>query len=259
MTECGQTMKRLLLVLLWTPVTALANGCFLVADTYYQQLYCEIKAAGQGAGLPTLADFRRNNEQMQALLLKPYAVRAGIEIKMPVRHRPTTTSDTPRKASVAAAPQTVSPCRASGLMLECGDSSFQLVVNQPNALLEPGVLAADFAMNLPSYKGSVEDVAALQAYLLHSYEHYLRRMMAIGLGGSTLSYAKYAYLFNDLYDRGVSFSARFEKMFSYLKADKKTLQAPRRTQLPREFDPQYCIAVGALMVCQVGLVNLVFE
>lgn len=242
-------------VLLFVPAWVQAGSCFLVADTYYQQLYCEIQASGKGAGLPSLADFRRNNERMQALLLKPYANRAGIDIKMPV------TSSQPRPVAKTISVQDQSratACTVDQLAVTCSGKRYDLVVNQPRDRLSPGVLDSQFKLDLPVFSGSRQDAAAVNTYLLDSYRHYLDKMMAIGLGGSTLSFAKFAFLFEDLAAREVSFRDRFERMFFYLKSDRKKLQVPVRTELPREFDPAYCYPILDLITCQVGLVNLVF-
>jgi hypothetical protein len=57
--------------------------CFTLAETYYQQLYCEIKASGKAQGLLHFDDFRRNELLMQTLLLKQYASRLGINVVLP--------------------------------------------------------------------------------------------------------------------------------------------------------------------------------
>ncbi|MEH6529416.1 MAG: hypothetical protein V7718_05685, partial [Porticoccus sp.] len=61
------------------------NFCLLLAENYYEQLYCEVKAMGQGRRLPSLLDFRRNNELTQAMLLKRPAAKVGIEVVLPKR------------------------------------------------------------------------------------------------------------------------------------------------------------------------------
>tara|TARA_R110001592_G_scaffold52511_8_gene160708 strand:- start:25521 stop:25838 length:318 start_codon:yes stop_codon:yes gene_type:complete len=58
------------------------SACFNQAETYYEQIYCEIKAKGQGVSLPSFVDFRKNNEQMQALLLKRKAEALNIPFTM---------------------------------------------------------------------------------------------------------------------------------------------------------------------------------
>lgn len=245
-------------VLACLPSVAAANTCFNFADTYYQQLYCEIRASGQGAGLPSMLDFRRNNEQMQALILKPYARKAGIAMQMPKATAPVArVSKSPPVTSQPTA--TAAACVVQAADLVCGNNHYALVSNRPNEALAPGALSASQHMALPLYRGSRQDEAAISAYLEASYYHYLQKMMAIGLGGSTLSYGKFAYLFEDLASKGISFGERFEVMYRYLKADKQKLQVPIRTDLPREFDPRACFPLHELQVCQAGLVNLVFR
>lgn len=243
-------------VLCYLPIMSAANSCFNFAETYYQQLYCEIRASGQGAGLPSMLDFRRNNEQMQALVLKPYARKAGIAMQMPKVSQPLVRVS---KTPPAEPSNRDSACVVQAAALLCGSDHYQLVSNLPNEALAPGTLSAGHAMALPVYRGSRQDAAAINRYLESSYYHYLQKMMAIGLGGSTLSYGKFAFLFEDLASKGISFGERFEVMYRYLKADKQKLQVPIRKELPREFDPQRCFPLRELQVCQAGLVNLVFR
>ncbi|HEY0891459.1 MAG TPA: hypothetical protein VGE32_00300, partial [Cellvibrio sp.] len=57
--------------------------CFALAETYYEQVYCQLQAKAQTKGLPPFNQFKKNNETVQASLLKRPAERNGI--KLPVR------------------------------------------------------------------------------------------------------------------------------------------------------------------------------
>lgn len=251
-------MRRLILLMVLVPLCGQASECFNFAETYYQQVYCEIRASGKGSGLPSFADFRRNEEQMQALLLKPFSRRAGIELKMPTRSRAAVhVVRSPQQAREQQAPAV--DCRADGIRLTCADSRWQLVVNQPNDALPDGALAEDQRMALRPFQGDQSQGDVVNRYLLESYHHYLEKMMAIGLGGSTLSFGKFAYLFDDLAGKGVDFPERFEVMYKYLKSDKRRLNVPVRSALPSAFDPGKCFGLKNLLVCQAGRTNLVFS
>lgn len=254
-------MRYLWVLLLCLPGAVRANDCFNFADTYYQQIYCEIRASGHGASLPAFVDFRRNDEQMQALLLKPHARRAGIAMTMPrppsTSRRAATRVDTARIQRDIGAQQAT--CAAEALELRCGNARYHLVVNRDNAALAADALAPDHKMALPVFTGDRRNPDQVNAYLVDAYHHYLEKMLAIGLGGSTLSFGKFAYLFEDLAQKSISFSDRFEVMYRYLKADKRKLSVPVRSRLPAAFDPQQCFPLQRFMVCQAGLVNLVFE
>lgn len=250
----------LFMVLLLLAGALSANSCFNFAATYYQQLYCEIQASGKGAGLPSFTDFRRNNEQMQALLLKPYARKAGLEIHMP---RSSKTARTPPVATAdseafAAESDRFVDCQVDTLTLRCAAGNYQLVRNQRNDQLADEVLSNTFKMALPIFRGDAQQASAVNTYLAAAYEHYLQKMIAIGLGGSTMRYGKFAYLFADLNDKGLDFSQRFEKMFSFLKADKRKLRVPVRSAIPAGLDVKQCFALGTFVLCPMGQFNLVF-
>ena len=233
-----------------------ASECFNFADTYYQQVYCEIKASGKGNGLPSFLDFRRNTEQMQALLLKPHARKAGVKFELPATTKPVVSVK--KTLPAPTLPAGGSDCTVAGLELHCAAASYRLVTNLPNNRLEAGALSAENAMNLPGFSGNRLQAAEVETYLTTAYQHYLQKMMAIGLGGSTMSYGKFAYLFEDLGRKGVSFADRFEVMYRYLKADKRNLSVPVRASLPAGFDTGNCYAIAQWMVCQAGMHNFVF-
>ena len=46
------------------------DGCMDGAKTDLEKLYCQVVREGQGAGLPSATDFRRNDPQVQRLLLR---------------------------------------------------------------------------------------------------------------------------------------------------------------------------------------------
>lgn len=234
-----------------------ANTCFNFAETYYQQIYCEIKATGKGSGLPSFTDFRRNNEQMQALLLKPFARKAGVAMPMPQPAKKAIAVSRDIE-QVAAAQDNFSSCSVSALLLQCAAGDYQLVRNQANNQLATGVLAADYRMNLPRYHGDVSEDAAVNAYLVDAYQHYLQKMIAIGLGGSTMRYGKFAYLFADLNSKGMDFSDRFEKMFGFLKKDKRRLNVPVISSIPGQLDLAQCFSLQQFLLCPLGQKNLVF-
>ena len=58
-------------------------SCFSQAETYYEQVYCEVKGSGRGRSLPAFFEFKNNNQITQALLLKREAAAIGVVIKIP--------------------------------------------------------------------------------------------------------------------------------------------------------------------------------
>ncbi len=237
--------------------------CFSYAENYYEQIYCEVKASGQGKDLPGFYDFRRNNEMMQALLLKRFSRRIGVEIKLPK----SSSEKTVRKYSPVQAvamkptsPSSLSGCELAKNIIRCSEKgeSYQLVGNRTNRQLKPGMLSDDNRMDLPSFQGVLSSPSQVEQYLYESYQHYLFKMMDIGLGGSTLSYGKFSFLFDDLNSKGVSFSGRFETMYRYLKKDKQALSVPAKSQAPSELSLEHCYQLNTLFVCRLGLNNWIF-
>lgn len=54
-------------------ISSAANAdqfCFALAETYYEQVYCQLQAKAQTKNLPPFNQFKKNNEQVQASLLK---------------------------------------------------------------------------------------------------------------------------------------------------------------------------------------------
>lgn len=238
----------LLILLLISSLSALADSfCFAKAKTYYQQLYCEAKSRGYGSKLPGFYDFQRNNEMTQALLLKGPARSLGIALSMPVvvRQQPVFAVSAP----TATASRSMSDCHLTGALIVCGNRLFHYRANQLNNALDNRALDESNSMAIPEFQGSYTDGQAVTSYLLTSYEHYLDKMLVIGLAEATMAYGSFAYLLNDLHDKGVSFSGRFEKMYFYLKQDKKQLAVSRHAQPPENMILDDCYPLQNFWVC----------
>lgn len=215
--------------------------CFASASSYYEQVYCELQARGEAKTLPPFYQFKRNDATTQALLLKRPAARIGIELPMPkpaakkitpkstpqperklpalVEHKPQATTSPPISPKTLAS----STCELNGETMHCGDQQFTLIGNRRNQRLAQGVLEAENKMALPVYHGSTSDQAAIDAYLARAYRQYIEKMHEIGLGGVTMTYGKFYFLFFDLQEKGLDFSQRFETMYGFLKKDKATM------------------------------------
>lgn len=253
MRRCCLTL--LLLVCLPTQAQQL---CFLMAENYYEQLYCEIKAKGRGNNLPDFYDFQNNQPITQALLLKPHTRRLGIKLKMP-KASSHTEANKHRGAAVAAPlPSTASPlvgCQIVGAIIHCQDSRYHLTGNRANRHLAEGALAADNQLLLPRYNGG-----DLQRYLAAAYRLYLEKMLAIGLGGSTMTFAKFHYLYRDLTDKGADFVERSKTVFEYLKADKKRIAVDESISPVAELTLAECYPHGSdLIACGHGRSNYLYQ
>lgn len=259
---------------------ASTSFCLSAAESYYQQLYCEIQARGGGAALPGFADFKRNDPTVQALLLKRPAQKLGIEVVMPKRRsppkrpaaqpssgnrgdEPVAREANPRRSPSppgAAMPVTRSGCRLAGREIRCGGDRFALVGNRRNEMLEKGALGAQNRMVLPAYDGSPADSSAFRRYLPDAYRRYLEKMLEIGLGGATMTFGKFALLLQDLVTRGVDFRKRFDTMYRFLKQDKRRMAVSERVQPPRGLDLTHCGDVSeALIACSFAGRNYLYQ
>ena len=230
--------------------------CFSLANSYYQQVYCELDARGKAHGLPTFFDFSQNNETTQALLLKRPARSAGIELAMPAA------AATPQATKAIKPVEQMSAglrgCEYRGDTIDCPGYRYALVGNRANSRLADDALSASNQLRLAHYRGSLDDVAAVERYLLQAYEQYLDKMLTIGLGAATLSWGKFYYLFMDLNAKGVSFSDRFEVMYHYLKMDKSAMAVSEKVSLPANGELSDCIDLGQDIVACGGGKNAVY-
>ncbi len=278
-------LSALLLLLIPQQLLAVSNQqCFSQADSFYEQIYCEIRLEQPNVNLPSLWDFKKNNEQMQALLLKRHARRQGIDMPMPKSSKSASTlksrSQKKRLPAIKATVKTTAAtkdaragnqntqatsalayfadCKLIASQLECGKGIYKLRGNQSNKTISASVFAADYKLDLPQFTGDYSSASAVQNYLIKAYERYLQKMTAIGLSGVTMSYNKFAYFFDDLHSKGVSFTGRFSTMFDYLKMDKKNNAVSTRISVPDNFSLADCYPFGQTIACDSAGSNYLF-
>lgn len=279
--------KGLACLLLLVPMSGYSGEfCLLMAENYYEQLYCEIKAQGKGKRLPSFYDFQKNNEVTQAFLLKRPGAKLGINVVQPKRtskpeqipkpeqlnrsysqakELPSTTVATNKLQTVKPAEEMsrdniLDQCVFQVREILCDGVQYQLMGNLANKKLEQGVLERSNRMNIPVYGGEPSDQAALGYYLTHAYGQYIEKMLEIGLGGSTFSYAKFVYLYQDVTVKNIDFSGRFETMFGYLKQDKQQLAVSEKLPENVHVTKEHCGWLAEKMVvCDGGQKNYLYR
>lgn len=262
-------------------LSASANAdpfCFTLAETYYEQVYCQLQAKAQTKGLPPFNQFKKNNEAVQASLLKRPAQRNGIKLPVPVRkvQPPITTSvqskiinkpqvsllktvaseldSSPLRKTINES-KNVLFCELLANQIQCGKQLFKLIGNKANHRLANSALATDNKMALPRYQGG-----ALSQYLAQAYTQYIAKMCDIGLGGVTMTYGKFAYLYQDLHTKGLDFSQRFEIMYGFLKKDKANMGVSESSSVPSGLSLEDCSALTDVRyVCDFQGRNYIFE
>ncbi len=260
----GTTLMTVAIV--WPFFANADSGCLNAAKTELEQAYCKVVSGGEGAGLPSFEDFRRNDAMVQALLLKRPAERLGLAL--PGRNRtqgapstavqqqppppsqprhsagqqadrpsaPTATPASPTRAASSSPAQSgfaamdVSDCRLTGQgdVILCPDSRYVLASNRPKGELRPGVLDDGNRLDLPSFRGRRSDDQAVIGYLSDAYARYVPKILEIGLGGATLSFTEFHHAFHTTEAAGIDFARRSEETFQLLKADRKTLGVQSR-------------------------------
>ena len=154
--------------------------CLLLAENYYEQLYCEVKAMGRGHRLPSLLDFRRNNALPHALSLKRPAAKVGIEVVLPKRKSAPSRETAPKRTQSKIvhinremdSDGDLRQCSFYAESIQCADDSYYLVGNEGNRKLEKGALADSNRMDIPIYSGLLSDQRALNQYLTRAYRQY---------------------------------------------------------------------------------------
>ena len=230
---------------------ASSEQCFSVASSFYEQVYCQILAENSGQRLPDFWEFKKNDENIQALLLKPHARKLGI--KLPARKKPLPV--------VVRAPSmvtdTLSGCELQGKIVSCAGQFYRLVGNRHNRELDAHALSIDARLGLPVDSGS-RNAIDINHYLSQAYAIYLRKMHAIGLGGVTMSFDKFGFIFDDLRSKEVDFAGRFETMFSYLKKDKLSNAVRTAARLPDGFTTERCQRFENMLSCAFQRRNYLF-
>ena len=260
-----------LFFILFTQISnASISKCFGQAETYYEQVYCEIKNKGKGKSLPLFIDFKKNNEITQALLIKRDASSLNIVIKMPKRNKQdvqlkslkfknTKNSDLSLNKRIQSDSNTPKPCSFNIKEINCIGANFYLVGNKENSELSQDALSADNKIALSTFSNEGEHPTRLNNYLYENYIRYIQKMLEIGLGGVTMSYTKFAYLFKDLLQKNVDFADRFEIMFQFLKKDKRQLAVNKQLSLPSTLTIDNCyVLTSEIYVCDNRFRNYVY-
>ncbi len=263
--------------------------CIALAETYFEQVYCELQARGESGSLPRFYEFRNNDGTTQALLLKRPASRLGISItiprqdsrprvavpdRLPTESNQSRAAPAPPRGSGGPPASDTGPavsvignsdatdlpdCRFAGDVIVCRDTTFRLTGNRNNQHLAEGALSPDNRLDLPSFSGSASSMAEVRSYLGQVYRRYIDKMLEIGLGGSTMTFGKFAFLFQDLTEKGVDFADRSETMFSYLKKDKGRIGVSEAVTAPTAIDLNNCNRLRTnLIACDGGRKNYLY-
>jgi len=166
------------------------------------------------------------------------------------------TADLPVKSNVESTIMT--GCSFQQLTIQCANGRYQLIGNKTNQQLPANALADDQKLSLPTYMGAADDTAALDDYLAKAYDRYLGGMTAIGLGASTMSYTKFANLYQYIVGQHLNFADRFETMYQFLKKDKAEIGVSTKLSIAEGFTLQSCNELENFIACDYQKINYVF-
>ncbi|MGK0441266.1 MAG: hypothetical protein ACJA0N_001064 [Pseudohongiellaceae bacterium] len=248
--RCGHFL--IVILVAFSSASQANQFCFSMAKTYYEQLYCEIQTSGAGERLPRFNQFQKNTALIQSLLLKPYARKLGLTIKIPTK-KITKQAVTTRSHSVTNNHGGLSHCNFKTGVISCDKKHYNFMGNQRNTALRAGALDASNTMQLPVF-----DKIDLATYLVEAYEHYLNKMIEIGLAGVTLSYGNFEHIYYDLRAQDIDFNHRFETMYRYLKKDKRNIGIKKSTA-PSNMTAKDCFLLDTLVVCGRGHYNYIYR
>lgn len=215
------------------------------AQTALEISYCTLVARG-ASGLPALYEFRKNTADTQYLLLKRPAAKYGVTLPAPTRKpappkasmQPSAANPTKAAAVQASAPaasrpsmastftstQSTAGCQLAHETISCGAQRFALQWNQPKKALKAEALGPGNQLIFPP---EPKNPAAQNDYLQRCFTQYVQKMLLIGLGNTTLSFDKFAAIYAAAKTERFDFAARFERMYHFLKEERKTLQPPK--------------------------------
>ncbi|TNC81184.1 MAG: hypothetical protein C9356_09950 [Oleiphilus sp.] len=220
----------LLCCFLIKPSYSSSIDCFQHAQNHYELAYCEIKARGEGRQLPDFIDFKNNAALTQYLLIKRDAKKLRIPLQ-PVSANQHIERRQVKAVRIVAKDKTIDPgaelsspemtgCAYESTTISCRHGVYRLIGNRNNRVLGRDALDADNRLGLAAFHGEPNNQTDVLRYLQENYVRYLEGMLRIGLGGVTMSYTKFHYLFHDIQRKGLSFHQRFETMYAFLKKDK---------------------------------------
>jgi len=248
--------------------------------------YCQLRA--KGASLPSLDDFRRNSPQIQYLLLKTPAKRFRVELFKPERTRqkvsPLPRENAPQQSAAqvndpvasrkstewvrqrpAAYPSAIESeqlavgCELTGRLIDCVGGQYTLVDNLMNSELPAGVLGEMNRLELSADATELVDFSSDGQRMSDRYRRYIEKMLLIGLGAVTMSYSQFYYTWQLSEKRHQDPSARFKKMYDYLKRDKQMMAVKRRFNEELPSDMGQCMRLSdVLLVCDEGRRNWVY-
>lgn len=239
-----------------------------------------LKKPAERAGIRIRIPERNNEETLRRQEELLAALEASAEMAIPVIVDKTTPTVTPvlqpatkpaakppakQKTTpppiVAVSPVLTAPvphCVLQEKNLDCDGVRYTLVGNKTNQQIDPSSLTEQNRLGMPVYSGDPADALAEQQYVQQAYRQYLEAMIRIGLGASTMSYTKFANLYDYITEQQLDFAGRFETMYHFLKEDKLAIGVSTQLVIADGFDTTTCRQLDRLVACDYQKNNYLF-
>ena len=274
--------------------------CLSQSRSELEEAYCNIQAKKPNNNLPSFNDFQNNPPDMQYLLLKSPARKLNIQLSKPPRPQPqkaeqeikdqenenknlNSQEQTVVKLTPVIRSNIVSPeepkvqhsqphdkphdkpkkmqhCKLDNLWIRCNEIHYKLVTNKNNSELEKNALSESNKMHIRDRNTEeLNDVSNIK-YLSKTYPVYIHKMLSVGLGAGTMSFTKYASIYEASKKNQQDFPQRMETMFGFLKTDKRgnAIQSRYDTLLPENIN--WCMPLDdTLIVCDNINKNWIYE
>lgn len=267
------------------PLHDTLSTCLSQSHNELEKAYCNIQAKKPNSNLPSFDDFQRNSPDMQYLLLKGPARK--LNIQLPTRTKPPEikqeieTQEQPVEKLIPTIRSNIAPpnistsqhiqqppntpknmqhCKLDKLWIHCNERHYKLVTNKKNTELEKNALSESNKMHIRDRNNEELNDTSNIKYLSKTYPVYIHKMLSIGLGAGTMSFTKYASIYEASEKNHQNFSERMETMFGFLKTDKRSnaIQSRYDTLLPEDIN--WCMPLDdTLIVCDNVNKNWVYE
>lgn len=267
------------------------STCLSQSHNELEETYCKIQAKNPNHNLPSFNDFQNNPPKMQYLLLKGPARKLNIQLPKPARSKSPKTAQaagtknlkaqeklvkklTPTIRSNIASPnipKTQDPqphnsskkmqhCKLDKLWIHCNEMYYKLVTNKKNTELEKNALNESNKMHIQDRDSEAFSGVSNIKYLSKTYPIYINKMLSIGLGAGTMSFTRYASIYEVSEKNQQNFSERMETMFGFLKTDKRGNAIKSRYDALLPADIESCMPLDDnLIVCDNVNKNWVYK
>ncbi len=234
------------------------DGCLSQASTELEETYCDISAREQNADLPNLYQFRKNPENIQRLLLGRLAEK--YDIALPETKKHIAQAQVAKLQSSENTLPSLSNCELKGNHISCPGEYYQLINNLKNNQLKAAAFSSHNQLIIPKKDDTEFREESDYRYLSNIYPIYIRKMLDLGLGDSTMSFTKFATVYWQSKLEETDFSERFRYMYNQLKIEKSRNQVRDRYRDNYPIELHQCMRLDdEIVVCDDMAQNWVYK